>query len=125
MLTREQAHELLDLCFDINGDEKRKRSKTGELPTTFFRFSGHVNNIEINVHEKGWDRDIYPEKCFAIWLAETYGDTYEGVKDYLLQLKKMTAELQLETVKQHDIDYMSMSVLYHRKEVLSNDIFKQ
>lgn len=36
--------------------------------------------------------------------------------------KKKTVELALETVKQHDIDYMSMSVLYHRKEEMSNDI---
>ena len=29
MLTREQAHELLDLCLDINGEKKKKKVTDG------------------------------------------------------------------------------------------------
>ncbi|MCI5605271.1 MAG: hypothetical protein MR413_06440 [Clostridia bacterium] len=104
MLTREQAHELLDLCLDINGDEKRQRSKTGELPTTFFYFSGHTCEVDISVHENGWEPNANADKDLTVYFNEVYGDRYEEVKDYLLQLKKMTAELQLETVKGNYIE---------------------
>lgn len=90
MLTREQAHELLDLCLDINGNEKRQRSKTGELPTTFFWFDGHVCDIDIFVHENGWTEAEGADKRFNVCLVDEFGDKYKKVKEYLLELKKKT-----------------------------------
>lgn len=90
MLTREQAHELLDLCLDINGEKKRKKLLTGELPTTFLYFSGHTCDVDISVHENGWEPNANADKDFTVYFNEVYGDRYEEVKEYLLELKKKT-----------------------------------
>jgi hypothetical protein len=55
--TREQLHELLDLVLDINGMERRKRKLTGDKPTAFFNFSGHVAEVEVEVYNNGWDAE--------------------------------------------------------------------
>ena len=51
---REQIHRLLDLALDINGLEPRKQTITGNLPTVFFEFYGHVGWVEIRVYSAGW-----------------------------------------------------------------------
>lgn len=62
---RREIHALLDVILDINGLSKRRRDITGELPTAFFKFSGHTADIEIEIHNKGWfpfrDWDYFEE----------------------------------------------------------------
>lgn len=50
---RDKIHELLDLTLDINSTMPRKQEKTGNKPTAFFRFDGHVGAIRLEVCEKG------------------------------------------------------------------------
>lgn len=52
---RQMIHELLDLALDINGMEPRERKSTGNKPTVFYDFSGHVGWIRISVHDHGWE----------------------------------------------------------------------
>lgn len=51
---RADIHRLVDLVLDINGFEDRQKEITGDKPTVFFNLFGHVSNIEVKVHEKGW-----------------------------------------------------------------------
>lgn len=51
---REQIHRLLDVVLDCNGLDERKQSITGNLPTMFFSFSGHVAAVMIELHKNGW-----------------------------------------------------------------------
>jgi len=63
---RKQIHELLDLVLDVNGLEPREQSITGNLPTVFFEFSGHVGRIDVRIYQAGWasgkdyDAEIWP-----------------------------------------------------------------
>ena len=52
---RQGIHKVLDLVLDINGLDKRDREFTGNLPTAFFSFSGHVATINVDIHPQGWD----------------------------------------------------------------------
>lgn len=54
---RKEIHDLLDAVLDINGISKRKREITGDLPTAFFDFSGHIATAEVQVYKTGWDSD--------------------------------------------------------------------
>lgn len=54
MTQKEKIHELLDIVLEGNGITERQRPKTGTLPTLFFRYSGHINKIEIDLHKDGW-----------------------------------------------------------------------
>lgn len=51
---RKQIHELLDLVLDVNGLEPREQSITGNLPTVFFEFSGHVGRVSVRIYSTGW-----------------------------------------------------------------------
>lgn len=63
---REQIHKLLDLALDINGLEAREQKITGNLPTVFFDFYGHVGRVNVRICSAGWvsgedpDTEIWP-----------------------------------------------------------------
>lgn len=52
---REKVLQVLDLALQVNGLNERSQKKTGNLPTVFFYFAGHVANIEIDIHKNGWN----------------------------------------------------------------------
>ncbi len=91
MVTLEQAKELMALAIDINGAECRK-AKYGDAPCVFISFSGHVACLDIEVDPHGWDN--YEGRVrFEINLEGLYGDDYETVRDYLVNMKDgVTAE---------------------------------
>lgn len=51
---RDKIHELLDLTLDINSTMPREQEKTGDQPTAFFDFSGHIGTVELKVIREGW-----------------------------------------------------------------------
>lgn len=55
---REKLHQILDLVIDINGFDSRQVRLTGDKPTVFFRFSGHVSLIEVDVNSHGYNGDL-------------------------------------------------------------------
>lgn len=66
---RAEVHRVLDLVLDINGLEERREEVTGNLPTAFLSFSGHVSGLYVSVHEKGWREYLSPD-----YTAEAYID---------------------------------------------------
>lgn len=60
-IRRNAIHALLDTVLDINGFAPRQRERSGELPTVFVYISGHVGNISIDVHSRGWYPDEYAD----------------------------------------------------------------
>ena len=88
-ITREQAHELLDLCLDINGIEERHQELTGNLPTVFFEFNGHTAGIHVRVYEEGWTERANCTNYFTVYCDKNYAeDKFEATKEYLLSIKK-------------------------------------
>ena len=45
--------QIADLMYKINSAPTEQES-TGNLPTVFFEFSGHVCQVEIRIHFNGW-----------------------------------------------------------------------
>ena len=72
LLIRKQAHELLDIVLDANGLEDRSQEKTGNKPTVFFRYSGHVNEMEMSLYKDGWSamRSARPDIAWTFYLDE-------------------------------------------------------
>ena len=52
---RQQICEALDLCLQINGLQKSKRSLTGDHPTAFFEFNGRAAGVGVRVFRYGWE----------------------------------------------------------------------
>ena len=54
---REKLHQILDLVIDINGFDSRQVRLTGDKPTAFFWFSGHVSSLEVFLYTRGYKRN--------------------------------------------------------------------
>lgn len=63
---RKKLHELLDIVLDGNGFGKRSRKETGTLPTLFFRYSGHVAGLDVDLHVNGWEPGASSDKEWYI-----------------------------------------------------------
>lgn len=82
---RQQICEVLDLCLQINGLQSSQRRYTGCHPTAFFRLSGHVALVEVDVHENGWNNGVYADKEYCACL-----DQPGELEKLIQQLKKET-----------------------------------
>lgn len=87
-IIRKQMHDLLDMAIDTNGFESRKRYETGTLPTVFFNFSGHVNNLDIDLHTDGWVPGISSDRKWTFYLEkpmseELFTDIQTAMQDAL------------------------------------------
>ncbi len=51
---RAKLHEILDLVLDVNGFEERCAETTGNAPTVFMEFSGHICAVDVNICSDGW-----------------------------------------------------------------------
>ena len=91
MVTLEQAKELMALAVDINGAECRN-AKYKDAPCVFIRFYGHVASFDIDVYPHGWREGGACVRC-EIDLEGRYGDDYEDVRNYLVDMRNgITAE---------------------------------
>ena len=52
---RQQICEVLDLCLQINGLQESDQEFTGNHPTAFLRFTGHVARLDVDVFRQGWE----------------------------------------------------------------------
>lgn len=84
---REPIHKMLDMVLDINGLGKRDRAYTGNLPTAFFDFSGHIGAVMIHVYPHGWS-------CSADRGKDIYVHTYkpDRLKDAVRDMEAIKAE---------------------------------
>lgn len=86
---REQAVcELMGLCLKINGLGARSQEVTGDKPTVFVQYSGHVSAISIDIHSKGWCSGVYADKKYRVDLCEDdfwekYLETMHGLLEVL------------------------------------------
>lgn len=63
---RKKLHELLDIVLDGNSLEARSRGTTGTLPTLFFRYSGHVARVDIDLCSNGWTPGMTYDKNWYV-----------------------------------------------------------
>lgn len=52
---RSDLHRLLDLYLDINGMQSSCRDRTGNHPTAFLGFAGHVGICTMKIYPSGWE----------------------------------------------------------------------
>ena len=74
---------MISLCYEINS-EKTLCEETGDLPTVFLNFSGHVCDVDLQIHENGWENESYPEYQRNCYLTD---------ENAVIELDEMIAEL--------------------------------
>ena len=73
----ERIHQIFDLCLKINSLKSRRKELTGKLPTVFFKFSGHVAEVQIDVHPEGYGSSNEEYLYYDFYLS---GSLYEQSK---------------------------------------------
>lgn len=68
---KEKMLRVLDLVLTLNPEET-DREITGEKPTVFVNFSGHVGLFETHIHSQGWGDTPYdnPDYSWKFYLTE-------------------------------------------------------
>lgn len=108
---RKKLHEILDIVLDTNSLYSRKRAETGTLPTVFMNFSGHVSQINIDVHPDGWGPDstgLDPnfKESFLVYVDEPIKDSFiSSLRDYCqhsLNDKRESETLQRDIIGQEE-----------------------
>ena len=56
---RKKLHQILDLVIDINNTKAN----------AFFSFSGHVDDVKVDVHKNGWEISNSPDLGELIFLG--------------------------------------------------------
>lgn len=71
---KELAKEIALRCFDINSIGDKRTREEGKL-CVFIDLSGHIGSIRIDIFEKGWDQDCYPDMTILL-------DKYSKLSDF-------------------------------------------
>lgn len=85
---RQALNEIFDLALQVNGLTDRRKKVTGNLPTVFVWFSGHVSNLNVQVYVNGWEENVCPQKEFTIHI-----DSSKSYKE-LAECKKFLTEMR-------------------------------
>ncbi|MEE0265561.1 MAG: hypothetical protein UD936_08050 [Acutalibacteraceae bacterium] len=57
MTVNRKAQRILELAMKINNTPTRRKT-TGDKPTVFVCFSGHINVLEVEVYMNGWEENV-------------------------------------------------------------------
>ena len=114
---REIVKQIFDLALEINPNDTAQ-DKTGEKPTVFVNFSGHVTGIDVRIYRNGWissdDVDDDEVTTYTIWLGDDYftlwADDYEPYPEgkeckQLTKAKAALSELQ-KIADKWGVDYV-------------------
>ena len=114
--TREIVKQIFNLALAVNPNDTIQ-DKTGEKPTVFVNFSGHVAGIDVRIYLDGWSssRDTDSEMItYTIWLDDEQftilTDDYEPYPEEkeceeLSKAKIVLAELQ-KIADKWGVDYV-------------------
>lgn len=83
---------ILELAMRANGYEQRSARITGNKPTVFLYYSGHVNWIDVEIHSCGWDGENPPDMKFRIYLDDPSNETLDEIEAALIETARKGQE---------------------------------
>ena len=113
---REIVKQIFNLALAINPNDTTQ-DRTGEKPTVFVNFSGHVAGVDVRIYPNGWSpsNDVDSEMTtYTIWLGDeqftVLTDDYEPYPeeqecDQLTKAKAALCELQ-KIADKWGVDYV-------------------
>lgn len=93
MSKREKILQICRLAMKLNSEATHQKI-TGDKPTVFFYFSGHISMINVRIYTKGWKADNRPEIEYDLFLN---GDE-EPINECLGVLKSLW-KIQIKEVQ--------------------------
>ncbi len=71
----EKLSKIICLAYELSNN-KSYDDTTSELPVAFISISGHVGEMDVRLHDKGWDYDSNPTHRYSIYFHDEYGPKY-------------------------------------------------
>lgn len=84
---KELVSGIMELAYELNYS-KTRQEKTENKPTVFVKFYGHICELEINIHHKGWKEEDKDYTRYSILLCE------RETKDIVTDLMEIGCELR-------------------------------
>lgn len=86
----QKVMELIQLAIGINGMSDRIQESTGNLPTIFINYSGHVSLLEFRVFRLGY---VYKGKAETVDMyintpIDKFNLEYDAIKAWLMEIKE-------------------------------------
>lgn len=69
MTVNKKAQRILKLAMKIN-NTPTEREITGDKPTVFVQFSGHVNLLNVQIHLNGWIAQADADYNYRLYLSD-------------------------------------------------------
>lgn len=121
---RKLVHRLLDIVLDTNDMEARSWPETGNEPTAFFEYSGHINRLDIRFFPHGWDEDagggeiLLMEKLDSPALtAETVDAVAKRCSEAVVRAEADKVKAEIKEVRERiEEDTIYLETLKHRLE---------
>jgi hypothetical protein len=89
-IVSEKIGKVIEMAAQLNSSST-SRDVTGNKPTIFVMFSGHVSLFEVQIHSLGWGDAPYDEPDYS-WKIYIYEDQ-ENVKEQLDCIINLLEEL--------------------------------
>ena len=94
-----QLTQIMQLCYQINS-VGTNREETGNLPTVFVDFSGHICQLHARIYEEGWGAEVDPDYTTIIYLD--YSDASEKLH-VLIERLGVTLKLKARKEKKQNV----------------------
>lgn len=110
---REIVKQIFNLALAINSKETQKET-TGEKPTVFVEFSGHIAGVNVCIYPYGWEANDDTEIKYCVYLGDEFfmqeNDEYEPYPEekeceQLSEAKVAFSELQ-KIAEKWGVDYV-------------------
>ena len=112
--TREIVKQIFNLALAVNPNDT-EQDTTGNKPTVFVNFSGHIAGVEVEIYHDGWDSEKEcSQTCYMIYLGdERFTELVDEYEPYpeekeceqLSEAKAALAELQ-KIADKWGVDYV-------------------
>lgn len=86
----EKIGKVLELAAQLN-PSKTSRDITGDKPTIFVYFFGHVSLLRVQIHSLGWGDEPYdePDYSWDIYIYEDQENVKKKLDDIINMLEKL------------------------------------
>lgn len=96
---KDRLMRIMELAYMIN-PTKTKREITGDKPTIFIDFAGHISSVHIHIHSNGWSWGSYADEDYYINFDESKNKSYICEADKCIEKLEDILEL-VESEERH------------------------
>ena len=88
---RAKVFKIMELAMLLN-PTRTQREVTGDKPTVFVEFNGHVCDVDIFIHYTGWDADRRADRTMTVRFDSQYSNPDQELDEAIAKLTEIYDE---------------------------------